>query len=347
MRSVFAAALLALLAWQTPTRASSLDTPVQTLANVPALARLAAHGDRAIEAHLRKLGRIYSSAGYPRTAAAIRKSRAAVSIFASQQPDLRSARKALRTLAHSITAENFYQTPATVGERLPNYRDLAMVFHRNAVAVLKNVRHGQPPTHKLGGRKGTLWLTQTADGTVLPGGSYGSVGGVVTIGGGGWSLPKVAIFPPDIDLPPVADFTLRGTLEEPDLVDGVEFPAGSRIVSVAADFVLPQGAALWSDSGALLPGGSTLALMSGLRVAGQPGTRWIAYPPETTLPNNPIRITWTVGFPCEANGITLPTGSIIRERHVSYEVPEGAIDLGGPDLEITQIDGQLLVTEIR
>lgn len=341
MRPLLAAALCFLLAWQPTAQASSAeDRAVQSLANVPALAKVASRGERATAQHLRKVGKIYARAGYRQTGAAIRDSGDALSLLAARGPDLRSARMVLRHLDRAMAKENLYLTPSTIGERLPNYRGIAIIFRENVRAALKNVRRGLPATHKLAGRKGTLWLTRTEDGSIVPTGNYGSSGSILIEGHwGGTAWTTIAIFPPDVELPPAASFLFQGSLAEPDVIRGIELPSGSRVVLVSAGFALPEGAVLWSDGGAFLPGLLVPQLvMPTTHFVGKPETRWVAYPPGTTLPANPLRLTLSLNVSYDANGIVLPPGSLIRERHESYVIPDGAIDLGGPGLEITRID---------
>lgn len=313
---------------------------VQTLANFGALQRLAAKGDDPLCAYVHAASTAYIRAGYDDFGSEFRRSGGKViAQFSSKDADVKTEQEALRRLQRALERDNFYTLPTNVGESIPNYRDIATVFLSNTKTALKNIGAGKPIGHKLAGKTGTLWLTRTDRETVEPTDSYNfsfSSGGVIATNVGILDRPKTVAFPPGIALPPEDEYKLVATLGEPDVFGDVELPSGTLLVTVPSDFVLPEGTVLISPFGLPFGGFSTPSFIGNFSVTGVPDTRWVAFPPDTVLPANPLRPTFRLNASYTVNEIALPGGTLIRQRHDSFPIPEGATDLGGPGLQAIQ-----------
>lgn len=337
---------------------SATDSTVQKLANFPALQKIAARGNGPTRAYVRAVSTAYHRAGYDDFTPEFRRSAGKIiERFASKNPNLKAGRAALRRLQRALDRDKFYVLPAHVGERIPNYRDLATVFLTNAKVAFKNISLGQPAGRKLPGKRGTLWLKRTDTDTVVPTGSYsGSVAGSVTITGIGGFLPaKNLAFPPGVDLPLDINYSIWKILTEPENIANIDFPAGTRFIAISPDFVAPPETAelpsylggTWSwqtntqawgvGSGTLYPGSwvSLYTLVGATVTLGLDADHiWIAFPPDSAIPETLEKNFLLLGRAYNTSGIDLPTGTRIAPAPNDYVIPEGAIALPSTDFTL-------------
>ncbi|MDD5199586.1 MAG: hypothetical protein PHC88_07255 [Terrimicrobiaceae bacterium] len=201
---------------------------------------------------------------------------------AARSGTLREARAALRRLGNGLSKNRRILLPGHVGERIPNYYLLAAAFVENAGRALKNLSVGKNVANLLRHKSASLWMTRengdtfkvetSGASTDNMAGSIGSssvtvltlgpdaelpTGPPLTIGSG--SIVSISfagtliipapetwvIFPPGVEIP--ADFPAGTVLYRyvASTINGVEYPAGTRLVKISdPSTALPDGALL-------------------------------------------------------------------------------------------------------
>ncbi len=276
----FSCALVLALAFgsQTLRAASKQDVEVQTLANFPALRKLA-KSTSALRGYLARVSDRYRRAGYRDFARELATASPLIILFgqperAETATGLKKARSALRGLKQALAKNSFVVLPRT-GETLPDYHGLGASFLDIAAIALKNLQAHKNVANSLRNNKGTAWITGKGGNIFTASSSLGgslvqtsfsaSGAGSVTLaansiqvldsGYSSWnssrgtlvlsgvlSLPKTVAFPPDVPLPDDGTYTLLDTLTDATIIGSIDLPAGTRIVTVAADFQIPDGA---------------------------------------------------------------------------------------------------------
>jgi autotransporter-associated beta strand protein len=170
---------------------------------------------------------------------------------------------------------------------------------------------------------------------------------------------KRVAFPPAMDLPLDQNYEIRETLSTPQIVSGVDLPAGARIISINTQYLVPTGAIelpnvisyyafILDNSSVRGRGNLTLGNSSGdfigfYRLTGaltkiqvSPYDLWLAFPPGATIPDT-LQGSLLLGIAYSTVGIELPAGTriVVLDRNAS--VPAGAIVLPVSDFTLTPV----------
>jgi len=390
---------------------SQSEREVQTLANFPALQKLATGNDGATRAFLSRVSASYRKAGYTDFARELRQSTPLVVLFG--QPEradapgaLKRARAALRDLESALTKNRFVVLPTRAGDTIPDYYGIASAFVESSGIALKNVIGDKNVLNSLRNNKGTRWLTNgtggklTFNGTGLHAGAFvlvthagtetayapltlagNAYAGTTTLNSGAVFVSGSAInvaangdtrkavaFPPGLDLPLDQDYTITRILALPETIDGVDFAAGTQIISISEDYVIPSGAFEVSGSFTLyfgVPNASARgtgnltispnSLFGGYRLTGAVTTllaptsgRWLAFPPGVAVLGGSYIVISTsasaaahpsilLGRDYATGAIPLVTGTRIAFFANEESDPAGTIPLPAGDVVLTPV----------
>lgn len=257
------------------------DLEVQKLANFSLLQKLEATGTReSTRAYLARVSHEYRKAGYGAFAARLPEARSLLEVFGAPNLSaraLREARSAARHLKEALTRNRRVAVPAVIGKRIPNYYGIALAFLENSDQALENVSAGRSAAFGLRKRFETSWVRKigahvfSVQGSLIVGGAFRpgpvSVGsttisgisttgaGFAVLGGAGSSLVRPvsetvmlrgrwAAFLPGVQTPDGFAGFLWITWPNSFVADGVEYPAGTRLLSISGDLAVPEGGVL-------------------------------------------------------------------------------------------------------
>lgn len=251
------------------------DTKVQRLAQPYALRQLANQGSTAGRKYLTAVANRYRAAGYPQLAGKLRQADALLDLFASRgQPAggrrIQTARAELRAIKANLRGLPKVTLPGGNETRVPHYWNLALTFtDLGSQALANSGRRGPAPLAAFTVPNRTVWVERLKVGS-SSGGSSGSYGGTLVLGGGfsGWN--GTTTVGGNLSLNPYGNATISGNvtlqtgdwllfdpfLQVPDELSGqktitwkVDYTvngnfvgAGGKLVSVTEGTVPPDGA---------------------------------------------------------------------------------------------------------
>jgi autotransporter-associated beta strand protein len=310
-----------------PARAAgrTSDDAVQTLANFPALQRLAKADAKTLRRYLNRVAAAYRQAGYDEIADALPKMDELIALFEKEKDEasdreIRQAKTALRRLSSALAKNDLVALPSTAGETLPNYRLIAEVFVENAEKALKNLREGRNVANTLRQKVGTLVVKNetgnsfTASGT----GSFGS--GSVTVNGSSSDFGSAA----------GGTLTLGGTFS----ATGSLVKVGSGTLTLngsntfSGNLILGAGTVTALTSSAL--GTGTVDITGGTLVLNFSDT-FVIFPVGVEIPSDFAgHPSILLGVAATIGEVEYPAGTRIVKPLEPWTLPDGAILLPTP-----------------